>query len=158
LEDARLLNDNLQLPTALLDKMKDVMVRRMNDPNFKGQHFQLKLPMGISGKDVRSSRTESPKKSAATPKTFNFDGFNEAVVNKSMKFDDIMRGSYHNEQMLKIQNRNSDQHKATRQQLLKNVLSKSSRGQNIGTLHVGNVSLPPVFSASPKQQRRDDAT
>jgi hypothetical protein len=125
-------------------------VRRMNDPNFNGQHFDLKLPIGIA-------HTESPKKSAATPKTFNFDGFNETFPSKSMKFDDVIRGSYHNEQMLKIQNRNSDQQKANRQQLLKNVLSKSSRGPSIGTLHVGSVSLPPVFSASPKQQRRDDA-
>jgi hypothetical protein len=71
-----------------------------------------------------------------------------------MKFDDIVRGSYHHEQMLKIQNRNVDQNKTNRQQLLKNVLSKSNRGPSIGTLHIGSVVLPPVLSASPKHQKR----
>lgn len=137
----------LQLPSEMLEKMNDIVIRRRNDPQFKGQKFELKLQSAITP-------TANAKKSAASPTTFDFDGCNHTFSDKCMKFDDIVRGSYHHEQMLKIQNRNVDQNKTNRQQLLKNVLSKSNRGPSIGTLHIGSVVLPPVLSASPKHQKR----
>ena len=133
----------------MLDKMNDVVIRRMNDPNFKGQKNDFKLPSGITS----SAKTKNKLISAACLKSFDFDGFEPLFSGKLIKFDDVTRSSYHNEQMLKMQNRNSNQQKAERQQLLKNVLSKSNRGPSFGALHVGKAALPPVVSASPKQHR-----
>jgi hypothetical protein len=126
--------------------MTNVIAKGMNDPKFKAEKIEMKMPMGIKG-------PEKAKKSATCTKSFDFDGFQNTVSEKLMKFDDIVRSSYHNEQMMKIQNRNSDQIKANRQQLLKNVLSKSRHGPNVGILHVGGVALPSISTASPKQQR-----
>jgi hypothetical protein len=149
LEETTIEPIDFELSQSLLDKMNDVVIRRMNDPNFKGQKNDFKLPSGITS----SAKTKNKLISAACLKSFDFDGFEPLFSGKLIKFDDVTRSSYHNEQMLKMQNRNSNQQKAERQQLLKNVLSKSNRGPSFGALHVGKAALPPVVSASPKQHR-----
>jgi hypothetical protein len=130
--------------------MSDVVVRRLNDPNFAGQKFSVKLPSSTG------SAAKSKKKpiSAACLKNFDFIGFEPTLsAGKLIKYDDVTRGSYHNEQMLKIQNRNCDQHQSQRKQLIQSVLSKSNRELSLGALHVVKAELPPLMSASPKQQR-----
>jgi CRP-like cAMP-binding protein len=141
---------HFELSSTLMEKMNDVVVRRMNDPNFKTDKFAIKL----STSGIARAENFKKKTPAAVPKVFDFDGFDPIFSGRSMKFDDVTRNSYHNEQMLKIQNRNSDQQKTERQQLIKNVLSKTNAGHSIRALHMGNFALPAVFSASPKQKMR----
>ena len=147
LEDKTAKPIDFELSQSLLEKMNDVVVRRMNDPNFEGQKFAIKLSTG--------SPTKSQKKniSAACLKNFDFDGFEPIFSGKLIKFDDVTRSSYHNEQMLKIQNRKGDQQKAQRKQLIQNVFSKSDLGPTLGALHVGKAALPPLISALPKQEK-----
>jgi CRP-like cAMP-binding protein len=137
---------NFQLSAVLLEKMNDTIVRRMNDADFSTMKFNIKLP--------KASKTENLKKMpAANPTLFNFNGFDHTLCNKSVKYEDAVKRSYHNEQMLKIQNRNNDQKKAERQQLLKNVLSKTNRVSSIAGSQLEGTALPDI-SASPPQHRR----
>jgi hypothetical protein len=144
---------DFELSDSLLQKMRDVTVRRMNDPNFQGQKL---IPTVAQKLLSGTASTKKIKKLCETtiPKTFDFNIVDQTFSNKSKKFDEAMSSSYHNEQMLKIQNRNTDHQKTERQQLLRNVL-KSSRGPSIAGLNIESaVLLPSIISASPLQQRR----
>jgi CRP-like cAMP-binding protein len=144
---------DFELSEGLLQKMHDVTVRRMNDPNFKGQQLINIAPKQSSG--MLGAKKIKKHRPAATPKTFDFNGFDQSLSPKSKKFEEAMNSSYHNEQMLKMQHRNTDHHKAERLQLLKNVLSKSSRGPSMLGLNIESVVLlPSIASASPLQQKR----